>query len=759
MSETSAGVSESSSTRSLSQISEEEEPFRQSIDLVAAARRNISFLRNVSGADWLQQRPALDEAIRRYDQLWMPLISHLTVGATPPMIVPPLDVEWIWYCHTLNPVYYRQYCEAKFSKLIGKPAIFDEENEEYAFHRCREIWVRQYPNEPYENELGLESQVPVVKNGMLLGEVLKQRNLYSKFSLPYMSEVVYLIAARRRYKKFLCILQRFAEGCSCLVPTSDILLMWLTHQSYPTVYAADMRHTEREMVKVVGPCDKVREEDIEETKHLWETTFDQPYEKAGGRIAVEWNGCKPVIPPACWMASDFDVNVIYKSMQPRFLLEACVSVRLNSQVDAIHADKRHEFLRLRFLRCHRELKIDKPISLFPPDSWQNAWNLYCEFGTRGIRLELRQPGSLCFKGAGLLDNVSVTWNDLLRAPSLTIGREIDQKVRCVTSITPPVQAPYLLKCVPDRVTDDSGAMISDVILKLNQYRPQEGRWLSRTVLDHVGRECFVVRTRVGGGFWRRGGEAPHIVKWEDRIIEIREGPWSYVAGSVGKVPEKVVGTAKPKGESKERMASWHLSTGDELMIQWESTSFSNLNFTLNSQDSPNSIVKLLRGRKMQYQSSNEDDRSNRVEEQTDEEEGFVTLVRVTDESPSGKATALLNWKLLAVEFMPEEDAVLVLLLCVAILRTVSEMRKEDVGGLLIRRRLKEAQLGVRDWGSLVLDPSSSCPPISSPHLQPWYRNAKAVMARDGIDQTVWQPALNYSLVEGDDKLFKQGILS
>lgn len=40
----------------------------------------------------------------RYDELWMPLISDLTVGLKPPMILPPLDVEWVWFCHTLNPV-------------------------------------------------------------------------------------------------------------------------------------------------------------------------------------------------------------------------------------------------------------------------------------------------------------------------------------------------------------------------------------------------------------------------------------------------------------------------------------------------------------------------------------------------------------------------------------------------------------------------------------------------------------------------------
>lgn len=41
----------------------------------------------------------------RYEELWMPLISDLTVaGSSPPMILPPLDVEWVWFCHTLNPV-------------------------------------------------------------------------------------------------------------------------------------------------------------------------------------------------------------------------------------------------------------------------------------------------------------------------------------------------------------------------------------------------------------------------------------------------------------------------------------------------------------------------------------------------------------------------------------------------------------------------------------------------------------------------------
>lgn len=125
-------TSDVASMRSLSEISEEE-TVRLSIDLVAAARRNLGFLRLVTESQWLQERPNILESIRRltitlfhlgipvflffwvleilmmiffcrYDQLWMPLISDLSNGSNPPMILPPLDIEWVWYCHTLNPV-------------------------------------------------------------------------------------------------------------------------------------------------------------------------------------------------------------------------------------------------------------------------------------------------------------------------------------------------------------------------------------------------------------------------------------------------------------------------------------------------------------------------------------------------------------------------------------------------------------------------------------------------------------------------------
>lgn len=99
-------------------------------------------------------------------------------------------------------------------------------------NRCRDIWIRRYPSEPFENELDSDDNSALcVTNEDILTQVLKLRNLYAKLAEPYMSETVYLIAAKQRYKSYLSMMLRFADhGCARLVPASDILLMWLTHQ-------------------------------------------------------------------------------------------------------------------------------------------------------------------------------------------------------------------------------------------------------------------------------------------------------------------------------------------------------------------------------------------------------------------------------------------------------------------------------------------------------------------------------------------------
>lgn len=474
---------------------------------------------------------------------------------------------------------------------------------------------------------------------------------------------------------------------------------------------------------------------------LWEEAYDEPYDTAGSdvdaaavsaaREAFYWEAA----------ASEEDANRLYKGLQPRFLME--VYVFLKGEFDSEHISK--EFLRLRTQRCHRSLKLNKSMSNLSCKNWQKTWHLYCEFATRGLTIEVRRSTSGCFRNSKLLKNIPFSWSDMLHEKSLTLTGELDVRMRAMASITPPIQAPYLLKCVPDRVTDDGGAMISDVILRMRGYRPQEGRWLTRTVLDHGGKECFVIRIRIGRGIWRRGAETPVAVKWEDRIIEVREGSWSYIASatSVGYAPEKVVGTATPTKDQQENKVVWCFSTGDVLTVQLGD----DLNFLLQNESSEEE-ARLLVGRRLSYR-INKDRTSNNL----NEEEQYLTLVRTSPDHPSGRATVFLNWKLLAVEFLPEEDAVFVLLLCMAIARTMTEIRREDAAGLLVRRRIREARVGQRDWGSVML-PNS---PSLDPHLQPWYRSAAHVLSSaetvsNGVVLTKYSPA------DGKDELYRQALI-
>lgn len=152
---------------------------------------------------------------------------------------------------------------------------------------------------------------------------------------------------------------------------------------------------------------------------------------------------------------------------------------------------------------------------------------------------------------------------------------------------------------------------------------------------------------------------------------------------------------------------------------------------------------------MQYKGEDEED-----------DEGIVTVVRSTEEDPTEKATALIDWKHQAVEFLPEEDAVFVLLLSVSILRSVTQKRREDVGKLLVRKRITEAT-SERDWGSVIVDASSTTvSSSSSPYVEPWYRNSGKVMAMEEKTSQVARypyPVMSYSNIDGGDNLYKHVI--
>ncbi|MCE7766749.1 glycine-rich domain-containing protein-like, partial [Pseudomonas putida] len=84
--------------------------------LVAAAKEQLNFLATVDRNRWLYEGRGLDKAIHRSYSCWLPLLAkHSKSPFFEGPLVVPLDCEWIWHCHRLNPVRYKTDCK----KLYG----------------------------------------------------------------------------------------------------------------------------------------------------------------------------------------------------------------------------------------------------------------------------------------------------------------------------------------------------------------------------------------------------------------------------------------------------------------------------------------------------------------------------------------------------------------------------------------------------------------------------------------------------------------
>ncbi len=126
-------------------------------DMISLTRQHLLFLRRVHAAGESLVAPSR-EKIRRYEQIWLPLLLHLQeneVGKNVPLS-PPIDVAWLWHCHRLAPSAYKKAC----SKLGINPsgqfpqAAFQCSEEEGNNDNCFTIsaWEKYFPDEPFFSE-------------------------------------------------------------------------------------------------------------------------------------------------------------------------------------------------------------------------------------------------------------------------------------------------------------------------------------------------------------------------------------------------------------------------------------------------------------------------------------------------------------------------------------------------------------------------------------------------------------------------------
>ncbi|EEF35015.1 glycine-rich domain-containing protein 1 [Ricinus communis] len=267
------------------------------VDLVAAAKQQLSFLAEVDKHRELYEGPALDRAIYRYRYCWLPLLAkHLQAQVSEGPLVVPLDCEWIWHCHRLNPVHYIKDCKEFYGKILGNWNIVSS-TQATCKKQTEEIWNRMYPNEPYE--LKLSSQISVASgdnvqqaqkstNYDLISAVKRQSPFYYQVSRAHMNDDSFLQESVARYKGFLHLIKRNQERSirQFCVPTYDIDLIWHSHQLHPVAYCKDL-------VAIIGRVLEHDDTDSDRTKgkkldtgfsgttKQWGETFGSRYWRAG----------------------------------------------------------------------------------------------------------------------------------------------------------------------------------------------------------------------------------------------------------------------------------------------------------------------------------------------------------------------------------------------------------------------------------------------------------------------------------------------
>ncbi|XP_078366083.1 uncharacterized protein LOC144650309 [Oculina patagonica] len=215
------------------------------IDLIQAARNELSFLKLVDEYPSLYTGPVLKNAIRRYETLWLPLASKQgetrskgqETTKSSGVLAAPLDIAWVWHVHMLAPHYYEKDCMNVVSNLVDHAPLNSSQREE-GLQEARRVWRRMYPVDPFEVDI-TESPAVVTEYKSRIQYNLeeacyRQSKFYYQVSLPHYYDEEFLKKAVERYEYHLQLIKQHPEVF--MVPCYDIDLIWHAHQLHPLNY-------------------------------------------------------------------------------------------------------------------------------------------------------------------------------------------------------------------------------------------------------------------------------------------------------------------------------------------------------------------------------------------------------------------------------------------------------------------------------------------------------------------------------------------
>ncbi|WZZ63897.1 hypothetical protein YC2023_075267 [Brassica napus] len=121
-----------------------------SIDLIAEANKHLQFLGVVDRNRWLYNAYRLLSLAKHYESSSIceePLVS-------------PIDCEWVWHCHRLDPVRYKSDCEEFYGRVLDNSGIVSSANGSCKL-QTEKLWKRLYPMEPCDLDLDKAISEPI----------------------------------------------------------------------------------------------------------------------------------------------------------------------------------------------------------------------------------------------------------------------------------------------------------------------------------------------------------------------------------------------------------------------------------------------------------------------------------------------------------------------------------------------------------------------------------------------------------------------
>lgn len=658
------------------------------LDLISAAKQHLLFLASVDRYRCLYHGPALQRAIYRYEQCWLPLLAeHTESGNANFRLVVPLDCEWIWHCHRLNPVQYGKDCKKVYGRILDASFV-ESFITEADRKQTEDIWKYSYPEEPYE--LDLSHSVPGNSAGTifksmynieydLTDAVRRQSSFFHQVSPPYISDERFLKGAEERYKGFLYLIKKNRDNsvnCFC-VPTYDVDLMWHSHQLQPVAYRRDMlnllgkvlEHDDMDSDRSQG---KKLDVGFTETTRQWETTYGRRYWRAGAMHKGDAPSPVPS-PPLSSENSNCVGEPLFQSNQDNYLTPVKIVEVLLEVVGIRNIPEDHKGTL--FVRYHKDNCPEmeaKEVEITSESQCKQIASFMCE-ATGDFIFELRSRSSRTVKRTSNgLGRVSIPLQTLLDSTTLSVenwfplsrnGQRGDSKpisLHIAVSVTPPATAPHLLWCVRSHCFERKLQFLECI------RRIKRAETVMR-FLDHHDKEIFTVKTRTT------------TKPYTSSLLESEE---VCLQGLPDK--RRILTVYRRNPSSKKLISSVEIVANAEELITVGGTArwalmnnscnllLKNLNNVIKEEPifeltgNLGKPLRLLSGRKLQYE----------VKYAKPEiEHEFVTLVRYTREAPFGQATSLFNWKSGIIEVAQQESVLLVVLISTIISASLTKQQE------------------------------------------------------------------------------------